>query len=343
MLRYNACMDWQALGHEWAAGLLQQHVQQGQVRHAYLLCGPPGVGRRTLALRFAQALNCLTPPQPGLLCGECRICRQTWAMQHPDLCVVQSERAGSELKIEAVRSLQQTLSLTAYEARRRVALLLRFQEATTSAQNALLKTLEEAPPGVVLLLTADAPELLLPTIASRCEVLRLRPLPVEQAAAALRRLGAADEPTAQLLAQVSGGRLGLALRLLQEPQRMRERAEGLQALWEMLHSPLGTRFLYAASLTRERPREDRGLLRGELRDLFTLWASFWRDVLLCSSAANTPLTNPDWQDAIQTLAQRISPAVALAQLRALEKALQRLSSANLQLLTEVILLDLPRL
>jgi len=336
-------MQWQTLGHEWAANLLQQHVQQGQVRHAYLFCGPPGVGRRTLALRFAQALNCSQPLAPGLPCGECRACRQTWAMQHPDFSLLQAEREGGELKIEAVRTLQQTLSLTPYEAPRRIALLLRFHEANSSAQNALLKTLEEAPPSVVLLLTADAPELLLPTIVSRCEVLRLRPLPLAQAVIALRSLADMDEATAQLLAQVSGGRLGLALRLWQDPAQLQARTEGLQTLWELLHSSLGQRFAYAAACTRERPREDRGATRQELRRLFTLWAGFWRDVLLRSHGAHTPLTNPDWEQAIQQLAQRLPPTVAIQQLKALEQAIVRLPSANLQLLTEVVLLDLPRL
>jgi DNA polymerase-3 subunit delta' len=336
-------MEWQVLGHEWAANLLQQHVQQGQVRHAYLFCGPPGVGRRTLALRFAQALNCSNPPAPGLFCGECRACRQTWAMQHPDFSLVQAEREGGELKIEAIRTLQQTLSLTPYEAQRRVALILRFHEANSSAQNALLKTLEEAPPSVVLLLTADAPELVLPTIASRCELLRLRPLPIQQTATALRTLAEMDAPTAQLLAQISGGRLGLALRFWQDQAQMQARSVALQTLWDLLHSSLAQRFAYAAACTRERPREDRGAVRQDLRSLFTFWAGFWRDVLLRSQGAHAPLTNPDWQEPVEQLAQYLPPMVALQQLKALEKALARLPSANLQLLTEVILLDLPRL
>ena len=70
-------MDWNVLGHEWAADLLAQHIARQEVRHAYLFAGPPGVGRRSLALRFAQALNCLNPPAPGEFCGQCRICRQT--------------------------------------------------------------------------------------------------------------------------------------------------------------------------------------------------------------------------------------------------------------------------
>jgi DNA polymerase-3 subunit delta' len=84
-------MNWDMLGHEWAVQMLQQHIQRGEVRHAYLFVGPPAVGRRTLALRFARALNCLQPPSPGVDCGVCRICRQLSRLEHADLTVIQSD------------------------------------------------------------------------------------------------------------------------------------------------------------------------------------------------------------------------------------------------------------
>ena len=74
-------MEWNVKGHEWAAQLLQQHIISGQVRHAYLFSGPPGVGRRTLALRFAQAINCTQPPAPGMPCGTCLMCTHLSRMQ----------------------------------------------------------------------------------------------------------------------------------------------------------------------------------------------------------------------------------------------------------------------
>lgn len=166
--------NWNLIGHEWAVDMLKKHVSTGTTRHAYLFAGPPGLGRRTLALRFAQALNCQTPLEAGIPCGHCRDCKQIEAMQHADLTVVQAESESGTLKVDQIREARRSLTLKPYQANYRVALFLRFQEANDNAANALLKTLEEAPSYAVLILTADNPEQLLPTIVSRCEVLRLR-------------------------------------------------------------------------------------------------------------------------------------------------------------------------
>src|SRR6185436_11236356 len=86
--------NWNLIGNEWAVDMLKKHIANGTTRHAYLFAGPPGLGRRTLALRFAQALNCQTPVAAGIPCGACRDCRQIEAMQHADLTIVEAEAEG---------------------------------------------------------------------------------------------------------------------------------------------------------------------------------------------------------------------------------------------------------
>src|SRR5574342_1064034 len=113
--------NWNLVGHEWAVNLLKKHVAQGATRHAYLFAGPPGVGRRTLALRFAQALNCQMPIKAGIPCGECRDCKQIAAMQHADLTVVQADSQGGILKVDQVREARRILTLKPYQATYRVA------------------------------------------------------------------------------------------------------------------------------------------------------------------------------------------------------------------------------
>jgi DNA polymerase III subunit delta' len=335
-------MSWDVIGHEWAAHLLQQHIERGELRHAYLFTGPPGVGRRTLALRFAQAINCLNPPAPGEPCGACRLCRQTERMQQVDLSVVALEPERTEIRIEQIRTLQHTLSLTPIEARYRVALLLRFEQANANAQNSLLKTLEEAPEKVILLLTASDAENLLPTITSRCEVLRLRPAVVETLAALLEQKYHLPPEKARRLAHLSSGRVGYALRLNAEPALLQQRQDWLEDLQRLLQQPLRARFAFAGQKAgyRGRARID----REGLRQMLLVWESFWRDLLLAGNGAAAPLVNIDRQEDILSLAGRFGPDEARARLVDLRLAMQRLDdNVNPQLLLEVLLLDWPRI
>ena len=330
--------NWDLLGHEWAVEMLKQHLTRDSVRHAYLVTGPPGLGRRTLALRFAQALNCTNPPAPGDPCGKCKTCRQIERMQYTDLLVVQAEKEGGTLKVEQIRSLRQTLSLKPYQGKYRVSLLLRFQEANSSSSNALLKTLEETPEHDVLILTADTAEQLLPTIVSRCETLRLRPLPVDAVEAYLKGR-AVDDSTASLLAHISGGRPGYALRLLGDKDALDFRATRLKQMQELLRSTRTVRFAYAEKLT------DRKHASGErFQGTMLLWLSFWRDVLLRLSGSESPLTNVDYSDSVDSMAATLTLAGARKLVGDAEEAIEKLErNVNARLLAEVVLLDWPKI
>ena len=329
-----ADMVWNLIGHEWAAHLLQQQVAKGVQRHAYLITGPRGVGRRTLALCMAQAVNCSQPPAPGQLCGECRACQLIQQMQHPDLSVVQAEIEGGVLKIEGVRTLQHELSLTPYEAAFRIGLLLRLQEANVNTQNALLKTLEEPNPRVMLLATADEAEQLLPTIVSRCEVLRLRPLGFAELTEALEKRGIPQEQ-AGLLAQVSSGRPGYALRLHAEPELLERRKWWLEHLLSLHTATRRERIAFADQVTKGKERD---LRKEELHEGLQHWLGFWRDVLLAASGSNAALSNPDYSAQIAHIAAQVGEVDAAQKVTAHQQALQRLYTANLRMLVENVLL-----
>jgi DNA polymerase III subunit delta' len=326
-------MDWNLLGHDWAIDLLQAHIGQDEVRHAYLFCGAPGIGRRTLALRFVQALNCPSPSQPGVPCRSCLTCRQIEKMQYSDLLVVQAEQEGRTLKVDQIRELQHSLALAPYQGSYKVALLLRFEEAHPSAMNALLKTLEEPAPQVIILLTADSPENLLPTIVSRCEVLRLRPISLEQVSQGLQDRNGLPPEEARLLAHISGGRPGLALRFIQQPERLEQRAAWLNDLERLLHAHLVERFSEAEALAKDKEN---------LRNILLVWLSYWRDVTMKSAGAGAPVTNLDRLEAISALGDRLDLHAAGRMAGMLERAVDLLDrNINPRLVMENLMLDMP--
>ncbi len=325
--------NWNMVGHEWAVDMLQKHIVHGTMRHAYLFSGPPGLGRRTLTLRFAQALNCPTPVAPGIPCGVCRDCKQIEAMQHVDLTVVQSDSEGGILKVDQIREARKALTLKPYMSKYRVALFLRFHEANDNAANALLKTLEEAPSYAVLILTADNPEQLLPTILSRCEVLRLRPLSVEAVQNELENRGF-ETSHAKLIAHISGGRFGYALRLTQDAALLEKRDERLNDLLTLLPASRVEKFSYADKLARD---------KDAMRQTISFWLSYWRDVMLRTAQAETPLVNVDRNLEIEDIASRMDLSSAREVVGGLEDALEKLErNVNSRLLAEVLLLDLPK-
>jgi DNA polymerase-3 subunit delta' len=325
--------NWNLIGHEWAVGLLKSHIVSGAARHAYLITGPQGVGRRTLALRFAQALNAVNPPQAGGFDADERTSRQIEAMQHPDLSVVQTAEDKRDISIEQVRELSRTLVLAPYAAAYKVALLLNFDQASRAAENALLKTLEEPPSRVVLLVTAESAEALLPTTASRCETLRLRPVPLADVASGLEARGIPAERAA-LLAHISGGRPGYALRLHADEAFLAQRGTWLDEQFELLGGDRVTRFAYADKIAKD---------KDVFHEALQVWLSLWRDVLLRAGASATPLANPDRAGEIERVAQAVPLGVAKALVAQIEGTAGMLrQNANARLAAEVLLLGYPR-
>jgi DNA polymerase-3 subunit delta' len=340
-------MAWDILGHEWAVSLLQRHLSMGQVRHAYLFTGPDSVGKRSLAIRFAQALNCEAPPAPGEFCGKCRSCQLIPAGTYPDLHIVEAEDVGGVLKVDQVRQLQRQLALAPFEGRWRIALLLRFHEATASyganAANALLKTLEEPAPKVVLLLTARSSISLLPTIVSRCEVIPLRALPMSQIEAALKARGETEERS-ELIAGLSEGRPGWALQMAEDPGALSKRTSLADDLLTLLVSDRGERFEYCERFDPRVAKKALKHVRQNALETLEVWASLWRDVMMQAFGVSASPRNAHRFQDIKNLAAGIRHERVLEMLEATlhtRDAMER--NVNVQLAMETLMLDMPKI
>jgi DNA polymerase-3 subunit delta' len=340
-------MNWNIIGHEWAVDLLRRSIANQRVAHAYLLSGPAGVGKALLALRMAQALNCESGgPDP---CLACRTCRRIERGNHPDVRVsgmaaqalgLKPEEAArqKELKIDTVREWQRDINLRPYEGRQRVFILHDTERLTDAAANAMLKTLEEPPPYATIVLVANTAGDLLPTIVSRCQPLKLRPVPRAQIAAALRARYGLPDGDADLLAAWSGGRVGWALRMAEAPQEREAQVAQLEALIALATQPRDAGFRWAEERAKEYRAGDQALVFAALE----LWQSWWRDVLLTAAGCTEAIVHVDRRDELAQAAARYPIPQVHTFITRLGAAAQQLrDNANPQLVLENLVLHIP--
>ncbi len=328
--------NWNLIGHEWIIASLARDILSGRLRHAYLIAGPSAIGKRALASAFIQALLCERNEKP---CGECRPCKLVAHGNHPDVITVAPVVSGKTIRAEKItvdrmRDVIRALSLRPAEAARRIALVTNFETANEEAANAFLKTLEEPPGQAIIILTTDSPESLLPTITSRCEIITLRPLPVALVEQALTERWHVPAGRAELLARLSGGRLGWAINAVTDGDgTVARREERMAELRSLLSGSRAARFAYAESLSKDREA---------LRETLDLWLGWWRDVVLVASGAQTRPVNGDQLDSLRHAAEKTGLESARRAVEAVQKTIGLLPrNINARLATEVLLLDFP--
>ena len=325
------------MGQEKALGMLAAFLRNRTIPHALVFAGLRGTGKMAAATAFAMACNCSgTHPGPAdetalPVCGHCPACRKIKSASHPD--ILHLKPSGDVIKVKQIRELLDTIALKPFEASIRVVILQDAHTLNPSAGNALLKALEEPPGDTRFILTTEELSNLMPTIVSRCQHVRFRPVDRAQITGALIEARGASAAEAALAAQLSGGSLTQAHAILDSGWMQYRRWLLTEAAALTTASP-GILLALAAVLAGRKER---------VADAVAILKSWFRDLLVCKYAPNR-LINQDMQDLVETAAQKETPESLLKKLKALDTVSGRFAgNANVRLCLEALLLKLARI
>jgi DNA polymerase-3 subunit delta' len=328
---------WQVIGQDRILSLLDYSLKTNAVAHAYLLAGPRHVGKGTLAINLAQALNCDGPELP---CGQCRSCQRILEGKHADVTPIGLD-SRTEIGIDDIRGLQRLANLPPYEGKCKVFIIDDAEYLSTEAANSLLKILEEPPPKVVWLLLAAEEAHLLATIISRCQRLELKPVPSERIQEVLVKSYSVDANKAKLLTQLCHGRLGWAVSALAKDDILEQRSQRIDKLVSLL-TPTGRsleqRFAYAQELASQFSQNRRAGA-----EISELWFDWWRDLMLIKGGCREGIINVDYGVALEEQAGGLSLSEIkefLANLCLLQEEISK--NVNPRLALEWLMLNLPR-
>ena len=202
------------VGHSKPLNALQMALTNQRLHHAYLFVGPEGVGKRTVAIALAKAIHCSN--SAGDFCGECIHCASIVDGNHADVRIIEPLAGKKEISIRQVRDLERDLRYRSFTGKRKIAVIDPAALMNASAQNALLKTLEEPPDNSLMILVTPNAGALLPTLRSRCLRLSFAPLPRTEVVGFLRAKHGLPADDAEFLAAISIGSIGVALTLDQQ-------------------------------------------------------------------------------------------------------------------------------
>lgn len=280
------------LGHDRIVEVLRRSLRSGKTAHSYLFEGIPGSGRKKTALTLIQALFCTALPDDA--CGVCPSCRRIEGGNHPDIHVIAPLPDKRDISIEQLREMQHVLSLRPYEAPRKACIIDPAERMSTGAANSLLKTLEEPPGNALIILLTENAGMLLPTVRSRCQLIRFAPLSPEHVASLLEQ-GGMPADTAALVAPMSGGSVQRALELDNEALVQRREAV-LSRIAQLNINQIATVFDAAEELSGNREAT---------LELLDMLLSFFRDAVHLG-AGSSDIVNRSNRGAIESIAARRS-------------------------------------
>jgi len=333
---------WQVVGQSRVVSLLQRSLDKGVLAHAYLFVGPPHVGKMTMALNLAQALNCEGADKP---CGQCLSCQKIAQRKYADVQIIGLDydleadevKTRTEISIDRIRQVQHSASLPPFEGRYKIFIIDGAELLSIEAANCLLKTLEEPEGRVVFLLLTTNIGLLPDTVVSRCQRLELLPLSASEVENALNSQCGVETQKAKLLSRLCHGCLGWALSATLGDELLKQYCERRDSLLDIINAGYEERFVYVAQLTAKFSQK-----RDSVQEILNTWLDFWRDLMLIKTNFAEAITNVDIEKNLTDLAENFSLAEIRDFISGIRAAKQQLKqNANPRLVLEVLMLNMP--
>lgn len=353
------------VGQDRVRAFLSRTIESDQLSHAYLFVGPAGAGKTAAAKALAAAALC---GERG--CGQCDDCRRVMRDSHPDVKVYAPE--GATYLVEQVRDIVHDTALAPIRGSRKVYIIQRAELLGESAANAFLKTLEEPPASVLIILHARTLAGVLPTIVSRCQVVPFRTIPASESAEILASVTGAKPAEATSALVASGNVMGRAREILMSTSGKARQGRVLGTLANLetmddldvleaaksllvemkvaldaasvADDETAREFLTAAQRDRLEKQAKRELTAKERRgfeEIMNIARSWVRDALVASEGANELIMNADAPESMLRLSQTIDADSAARALRAIDSAGRRVSyNVTPQLALEALLFEL---
>jgi len=325
---------WQVIGQDRLLSLLKQNLKERNIAHAYLLTGPRHIGKGTLAVNIAQAVNCDASEPP---CGQCHSCFRIAQEKHADV-IFTHLNSSVEISIDTIRELQHLANLPPYEGKYKVFIINDAEYLSIEAANCLLKILEEPPPTVIWLLLASEENRLLPTVISRCQRLEFKLLPMKQIKGILVDQYDIASNKANLLARLSHGCLGWAISAVKDDNLLPQRTQNINKFVSLLTANLEQRFGCAQEWAIQFNRQRRSMIE-TIED----WINWWRDLMLIRGSCEEFITNLDYKASLEQQASNLTMREIngfIADLCLLKEQLSK--NINVRLLLEWVMLNMPK-
>ncbi|HJX03203.1 MAG TPA: hypothetical protein VJ488_01450 [Dehalococcoidia bacterium] len=337
---------WKTLGQNHAIALFERALKADSMSQVYLITGSENIGKNTLALDFAMALNCMDSNPP---CGQCNSCQRIMRSLHADIIYISTRvslvkneadyKGSMEIGIDDMRRMQQLIPLPPYEGKYKIFIIDGADLLSNEGANCILKTLEELLPHVMVMLLAADEKKVLPTIVSRCQRIHLEPLTPAAIENHLVNALALEGTKARYIAKLSAGRLGFAVSAACDESVLHHHSQMVDDMIHLLTSDLGERFSYIVQLDMRYRNID---LRKNAESMLSIWLSLWRDFLLVKCNCTSDIMNTMELQRIEDCSALLELGEIKSFVSDMQRSLLLISkNANIRLTMEVLMLHMP--